>query len=65
MQSMIVHIMCLNSSSEICTYEESDTHRHTHTFSKECYSQVAEGCQDVSLEGDLHEEQFGLDMAIA
>lgn len=68
--------MCLNSSTEICTYQVSDTHRHAHThrhthahFSKECYSsgmaQVAEGCQDVSLEGDLHEDQRRPDMAIA
>lgn len=28
-------------------------------------AQVAEGCQDVSLEGDLHEDQGRSDMATA
>lgn len=49
-----------------CTYTKADTHTH---FSKESYSsgmaQVAESCQDVSLEVDSHDNQGRSDMAIA
>ena len=59
----------MNGSSEICTYQETDNTQAHAYFSKECYSsgraQVAEGCQDVSLEEDLHEDQGRSDMARA
>lgn len=65
MHGGIVH---LNVSEQELIHKYA--HKKTHTcVVKECYSsgmaQVAEGCQDVSLEGDLHEDQGGSDKAIA
>lgn len=69
MQSSNVHLMFLKKGAHKYAHTEKHTHRHTHTFPRHVIlrgmAQVAQSCQDVSLERELHEDLGRADMAIA